>query len=173
MASTSVFQSAGAGVDQAFGGAFTADNVHLTWASASIPIGIAAVSGAEGGAMVQQVQFNVKRSINMLYEIGSTNVYYVGGRRQGQANFNRVVSGSTTFTNLAKTFGDICNPNDLTLNAKQTACNSTTTAGTVTGGGVTYTLVAATLDTVGASVSAQDIVINESLGFIFLDLGYA
>ncbi len=157
MAGKSVFAS-GSGKNQVFNGSFLADNVKLTWPG----------SGENNGAIVQQVQFQIQRNVNMLYEIGSPNVYYVGGRRQGNATFNRVVSGSQAFRQLATKFGDICKPDDLTLNASQAACGS----GTSTGGGVTYTLVKATLNTVGASVTANDIVINESLGFMFIDLFY-
>jgi hypothetical protein len=164
MPTTSIFSSGG-GADQLHGGSFRADNVKLTWDG----------STDAKGAIVQQVQFQIQRNINMLYEIGSTNVYYVGGRRQGTATFSRVVSGSQTFTKLATDFGNICTPKDLTLNASQSACGGTAPAGAApatTPGGVTYTLKSATLQSVGASVSANDIVINESLGFMFLDLGY-
>lgn len=147
------------GKDQEFGGSFLADNVTLTWPD----------SGDAAGAIVQQVQFQIQRNVNMLYEIGSPQVYYVGGRRQGNATFNRVVSGSKTFRTLATKFGNICDPQDLWLNAAQAACKG---AGCGVQGGVKYTLVKATLNLVGASVTANDVVINETLGFMFLDLGY-
>lgn len=160
MAGTSVF-AAGGGKDQTYGGSFRADDVTLTWTSGN----------AVGGALVQSVQFQIQRNVNMLYEIGSTNVYYVGGRRQGSANFARVVSGSQDFKNMATTFGNICSPQDLVLNAKQASCGGAAGTGAAAGG-VEYTLVKATLNSVGAQVSANDIVINESLGFMFIDLYY-
>jgi hypothetical protein len=89
----------------------------------------------------------------MLYEIGSTNVYYVGGRRQGNATFSRVVSGSQTFTKLATDFGDLCSPKDMTLNASESACGGQ--GGGTTPGGVTYTLKSATLQSVGPSGNGQ------------------
>lgn len=155
----SVF-AAGGGKDQAFGGSFRADDVEMSWGT----------GGAKKGALVQSVQFQIQRNVNMLYEIGSTNVYYVGGRRQGNATFSRVVSGSTDFKTMATDFGNICKPENLTLNAKQASCGGED--GGATAGGVDYTLVKATLNSVGASVSANDIVINESLGFMFIDLYY-
>lgn len=157
-APTSVF-AASCGKDQAWNGSFLADYVTLTWPDA----------GRAEGAIVQQVQFQVQRNVNMLYEIGSPMVYYVGGRRQGTATFTRVVSGSTAFTKLATEFGNICKPKDLFLDAKQAACKGDCPTGTA---GVKYTLKQATLNQIGASVTANDIVINETLGFMFVDLGY-
>lgn len=153
----SVF-AAGGGKDQEYGGSFRADDVTLSFGD----------GGAKKGALVQSVQFQIQRNVNMLYEIGSTNVYYVGGRRQGNATFQRVVSGSADFKTMATKFGNICAPDNLVLNAKQAVCG----ARDVANGGVEYTLVQATLNSVGATVSANDIVINESLGFMFIDLYY-
>ena len=168
MPNTSVFAPAGSGgTDQEFNGSFLADNVRLTWGDAATPAPGTGTGGSNGGALVQQVQFQIQRNVNMLYEIGSAKVYYVGGRRQGNATFTRVVSGSSTFRDLATKFGDVCKPANLYLNASQAACG-----GTTTGGGVNYTLMSATLNSVGASVTANDVVINESLGFMFIDLGY-
>jgi hypothetical protein len=146
------------GKDQEWNGSFLADNVTLTWPG----------SGENNGAIVQQVQFQIQRNVNMLYEIGSPYVYYVGGRRQGNATFTRVVSGSSTFAKLATDFGNICDPKDLWLDGKQGACKVACGGQ----GGVKYTLMKATLNLVGASVTAQDVVINETLGFMFTDLGY-
>ena len=153
----SVF-GAGTGKDQAFNGAFRADDVHLTWTG----------NAAERGALVQSAQWSCQRTISFLYEIGSTAVYYVGNRRQGQAQFTRVVAGSDSFKNMVTTFGDLCSPQNLVLNAKQAACNR----GTTSEGGVEYTLVDATLNQIGGNVSANDIVINEQMGFMFADLYY-
>lgn len=150
--------AAGSGKDQFFNGAFRADDVKLTWTG----------GGATQGALVQQAQWSCQRTVNMLYEIGSTAVYYVGNRRQGTAQFTRVVAGSATFKNMVTTFGNLCDPKNLSINAKEAACKG----GGTSGGGVKYTLVSATLTQVGASVTAQEIVINEQLGFMFVDLYY-
>lgn len=150
--------SAGNGKDQYFGGAFRADDVTLTFGGAS----------AGAGALVQSAQWTCQRTVNFLYEIGSTAVYYVGNRRQGTAQFTRVVSGSASFKTMVTTYGDLCKPEDLTINASQAACGPAAGGG----GGVDYTLVKATLNSVGASVTAQEIVINEQLGFMFVDLYY-
>lgn len=172
MAATSAF-AAGNGQDQRFGGAFRADDVHLNWTQGGVGQPLPAPGGVlgGGGALVQQAQWSCQRTVSFLYEIGSTNVYYVGNRRQGQAQFTRVVAGSRSFKDLVTTFGNLCKPQDLILDARQAACNQKDNAAAVEGG-VSYTLKDATLTQVGGSVSANDIVVNEQLAFMFADLAY-
>jgi uncharacterized membrane protein len=146
--------------EQKIGGAFTAENCTLD------------LGGVEK-AIVQRVQFSIERPINMIYEISSStdenaNVYYVGGRRRGQATFERVVGGSGTFTAFVNNYGPLCKESveDIVLTAKG-GCN-------IAGGskGITYTLKTPRITAISGSVSAQDIVITESVTMVFLDLGY-
>jgi hypothetical protein len=151
----SLFGPAGAAQgspDQLHSGSFRADDLELTIPGVDVP-----------GSLVQQVNFTLTRNVNMLYEIGSTNVYYVGNRRQGQCQMQRIVGGSAGFEALLAKYGNMCEPQPLTLGAKG-GCGGSS------GSGITYNLVAATLTQVGASVTAQEIVVTESLGFIFADL---
>lgn len=136
------------GKDQTWNGSFRAEDVELDFGGAG---------GA--GALAQSAQFTCNRTVNFLYEIGSNNVYYVGNRRQGQAQFTKVVGGST---DIIKIYSDMCAPVDLTVKAKG-GCGGAV-------GGKTYKLKHALINSIGASTTAQDIVINEQLGFIFSDL---
>jgi hypothetical protein len=119
------------------------------------------------GAIVQRAQWSLERTVNMLYEIGTQNVYYVGDRRRGQAQFERVVGGSKTFVEMVKAYGDLCKANDNTmaLSAGATSC----AAG---GSALEYNLLGVTLQSLGASVTANDIVVSESMGFMFVDMEY-
>lgn len=146
------------GGTQAHGGSFKAENLTLQFA------------GAAGGpgALVQQVNFTCTRQINMVYEIGSSNVYYVGNRRQGQAQMQRIVGGSADFKTIITKYGDLCKPENLNMAAGATKCGGP--AGNAVP--IDYQLEAATLTSVGASVSANDVMITESLGFMFLDLSF-
>jgi hypothetical protein len=144
------------------GGAFTAENCTLTG------------KGITDGAVVQRVNFSIERPINFVYEIGTgavQNVYYIGGRRRGQATFERIVGGSNTFTDFVTNYGPLCDApgEDITLTAKG-QCKLGAGGGPTSG--VEYTLITPKLTTVGASVSAQDIVIMESVALVFLDLEY-
>jgi hypothetical protein len=121
--------------------------------------------GIDGpGALVQQANFTVNRTVNMIYEIGSNNVYYVGNRSQGQAQLSRVVGSSAKFAELLNKFGNMCEPDVLTLTAKG-GCGEQ--GG---GAGTTYKLLESTLTSIGGSVSAQEIIITEQLGFICSDI---
>jgi hypothetical protein len=119
------------------------------------------------GAIVQQAEWSLERTVNMLYEIGTQNVYYVGDRRRGQARFSRVVGGSKDFKSMVSTYGDLCqaDTNTLGLNVGSTSCG---------GGGstVNYTLLGVTLQSIGASVTANDIIVTESMSFMFVDMLY-
>jgi len=117
------------------------------------------------GALCQQVQFTVQRTVNMIYELGSSNVYYVGNRRQGTANLSRVVGSTTVFRELIATFGNMCEPDTLTLSAGG-GCGT----GGAASGFVSYDLLHATLTSIGGSVTANDIVVNEQLAFICADI---
>jgi hypothetical protein len=165
--------------DQQIGGAFTAENCVLDLGS-----GI-------DKAIVQRVQFSIERPINFVYEIGNKlgapqNIYYVGGRRRGQATFERIVGGSGTFKVFVENYGPLCQPigpapagapvfgSPIVLTAHG-GCNTgtgTTGVGTSTSKGVSYTLKTPKITALGGSVSAQDIVIMETVTMSFLDLEY-
>lgn len=136
------------GAEQKHNGSFRADDVEIDFGGVGGP-----------GGLAQSVQFTCNRTVNFLYELGSSNVYYVGNRRQGQAQCVKVVGGSA---DIIGQYGDMCAPKDLTMKARG-GCGGVV-------GGKTYKLKYAVLNSVGASVTAQEIVINEQLGFVFSDL---
>lgn len=152
----SVFTPDG-GRDQYHGGSFRAEDVLLTWSD----------NKNLEGCLVQEAQWRCARQVSMLYEIGSPAVYYVGNRRSGQASFRRVVGGKETFAQMARDFGQICTPKNLIIDARQQACGRN-----LTGGGVSYTCVDATLNELGGAVTAEGVIISENMSFIFLDLYY-
>jgi hypothetical protein len=153
----SVFAGAG-GKSQALNGVIRAEDVLLTFPGNT--------AGSEG-SLVQQAELTCERTVNMIYEIGSPKVYYVGDRRRGTARFSRVVGGSATFKNMIQQFGDICkaSQNDIDLKVGSGQCGGTK-------GTITYKMIASTLNSLGASVTANDIVVTENMGFMFVDLEY-
>jgi hypothetical protein len=164
MAAANIFENR----DQSIGGAFTAENCIL-----SLGKGIDST-----GAIVQRVNFTINRPINFIYELGSSagpqQVYYVGGRRQGQATFERIVGGSNAFKQFVDNYGPLCDkPGDnIELEARGGCKIGTGAGGPGPDKGVKYTLKTPKITTLGASLSAQDIVIMESVGMVFLDLLY-
>ena len=134
---------------QTYNGGFRADQLQLSFAGQDV-----------AGFLVQNVQFQYTQQITMLYELGSANVYYVGGRAQGSATLARVIGPAPLGAQFIRQFNNLCSPQDINFNASA-GCN---------GGGVNYTLEDAVLTTVSVSMQAQDVVINEQLQFIFVDL---
>lgn len=154
-------------------GSFRADQMAITFNGAQVQ-----------GMILQQIQFNFNQQVSMLYEIGSNNVYYVGGRAQGTASVARIIGPATVSALLLQNFGDICNPQDLGLEVKggcideqgglsKTTAEFSNVAPSLLGNqlGEKYTLEDAILVGVGGSVGAQDIVFNEQLQFMFANLG--
>ena len=174
MPTASVFK----GDIQTINGIIRAQDVKLTMSSTPgglVPQASAATSGGGGGAngavsLVQQAEWQLERTVNMLYEIGTQNVYYVGDRRKGQGKFTRVVGGASDFKKIVGDLGDICNAkeNTLTLSAGAADCGPGGESGKVT-----YKLLGVTLVSIGASVTANDIVVTESMGIMFVDMEYS
>lgn len=154
--------------DQVVGGAFTAADCTLD------------LGDKVNKAIIQRVQFSIERPINLIYEISAPSdqnnyVYYVGGRRRGQATFERIVGGSGTFRTFVENYGNLCanKGENIVLTAKG-GCkiDENGLAAGAQGGGVKYTLKTPKIQALGASVAAQDIVIMETATMMFLDLDY-
>lgn len=141
--------------DQIVNGVFRAEDLKL----------LIGGTNAEG-MIVQSVQFTCNRTVNFLYEIGSAFVYYVGNRRQGQAQMSRVLGGAGDFKALVCGYGNLCEPKNLSLEVQGGG------EGRCKAANHKYDLIDATLTSLGASVTAQEIVINEQLGFMFADIDY-
>lgn len=153
-------------------GSFRADQMAITFNGNPVQ-----------GMILQQIQFNFNQQVSMLYEIGSNNIYYVGGRAQGTASIARIIGPSAVAGLLLGSFGDICNPQDLGLEVRGGCADTTPGLDTpalggaagvafASGGGETYTLEDAILVGVGGSIGAQDIVFNEQLQFMFANLAH-
>jgi hypothetical protein len=157
--------------DQSIGGAFTAENCIMQMKGKG--------GKAIEGAIVQRVQFNIERPINLIYEIPTSaaangvanqKVYYVGGRRRGQATFERIVGGSGTFKAFVDGYGPLCE--SASDNIILTAKGGCKIGAAPAGKGISYTLKTPRITALGGSVSAQDIVIVENVQMVFLDLEY-
>jgi len=158
--------------DTALAGVFTSDKAKLVFA------------GTVTGVLVQGINFTYSQQVTRLYEVGSnggtaagggerTNMYYVGGRTQGQMQLNRVVGPNATIKALYEQYGNVCkacdNPLELTL--QETNCCESGVA--VTGDRnieLVYTLKYCVLTQIGISLQAQDMIINEQSQVMFSGL---
>jgi hypothetical protein len=138
--------------DVSYGGAFSADGAAVTFTN----------FGA--GLLVQNISYVYQQAITRLYEVGSSDIYLVAGRTQGQVTLARVLGPSVLMPAFYTQYGNVCNAagNSLTFTA-QMGCGSQ-------GGGQVQTVGInhAVISQLGGSVSAQDMVINETLAMMFL-----
>lgn len=128
------------------------------------------INGAQlAGHVVQQVGMQYQQQITTLYEIGSNNVYYVGGRAQGNLHIARVAGPQAVPGIILDSFNNICAPGQMTLSAGSDKCEA---GGSFTGGvdSGKYKLDGVLVMSLGISTQAQDVVVNEQMGFQFLDL---
>jgi len=144
-------------------GVFSADLVRVT------------LSGGIADTLMQSLNFNYAQQVTRLYEVGSTNVYYVSGRTSGQAQLGRVVGPSAAIAQLYTTYGDVCNgkTNNLQFEVQGAQCSGGGVAGTTTGGNLTITCKYCVLVQVGLATQAQEMIITESSQMMFSALDVA
>lgn len=145
-----------------FGSSFAADKATL-----SLP----GTSGTDlrdlTGFLVQNLQLQYSQQITKLYEVGGTKIYYVGGRTQGQATLSRIVGPKALSKAFYDTYGDICKMsatgNNIKFDIKGAECSGGAQGSGQAGGAtINYTAKFCLITTVGFSVQAQDMLINES-----------
>lgn len=127
----------------------------------------ARINGESAGLLLQNVQFSFSQAVTMLYELGSSDVYYVVGRAQGSAGISRVVGPASLNIAFLQRFGDGCRaPSNTIQLAAQGGC-----AGSQ--GGVTYSLEGCLITSISGGINAQDMLINEQLQMTYVNLDMA
>ena len=148
-----------------FGGAFAADSADISFGS---NVG-AFHSGV--GLVTQQIGFQYQQPITRIYEVGTQLTYYIAGRPQGSANAARILGPARVLVAFYSQFGDVCKAGQNYLFFKfRAGCGTTPGAGTVGGAALTFILDNVILQSIGMSVGAQDMIINEQLSFFFTAL---
>ncbi len=139
-----------------FGGAFSAAGAAITFDTGAT------------GLLVQNLAWQYMQNITRLYDVTSTDVVLVQGRTAGQGSMSRVMGPSALLAAFFTHYGNVCYAGTNTLTIEAVAgCNATTP------GVVTMVMTNIVLNSYGGTISAQDMVVNEQLGFIFLFLTYA
>ena len=145
-----------------FGGSFAADQAKVTFPA------LTGSQGADSGLLMQNMQVSFSQQVTRLYEVGSPNVYYVGGRAAGQMAVARVVGPRKVAQAFYQTYGDICNARTNSLHfSMDTGC------GGLEGSHAAYTSHFVVLTTIGLGVNAADMLIHESLTMMFSSFLYS
>jgi hypothetical protein len=113
--------------------------------------------------MVQNISYSYSQNLSRLYEVGCPDVYLVAGRTQGQAGITRILGPRTLATAFYTQFGNACNRNN---NIKFTAVAGC--AGNDGGSEQVIKLKHVVIVGLQGAVSAQDMLINETMSMMFL-----
>lgn len=142
-----------------YGGAFSAEGATITF------------DKAYTGLLVQNLSWQYMQNITRLYDVTSTDIVLVSGRTQGQGSMSRVMGPSALAAAFFTRYGNVCysETNTLTISALA-ECH----LGPGAGESQTITLMMShvVLNSYGGAISAQDMVVNEQLGFIYLWMTY-
>ena len=145
--------------DSPFNGAFAADKSTLH---------LGALGQKAAGSLVQSLQVNYTQTVNQVFEVGSSNRYYVVGRTNGTISFARIVGPTAVTNEILAALGDVCNgdpaAHNLTFEMGSSSCNFNQ-KGPVKAKGTKVTLKcdAVVATSVGYAVQAQDMLINENV----------
>lgn len=152
---------------QEFGGAMAADAVSMTFSGDGDTL-------LDKGMLAQQLQMQYQQQVTRIYEIGTNLTYFVVGRTAGQLSMARIIGPKAINAAFYKRYGDACkaDKNNLTFSGPA-GC----TASGVIGNGVVpnnkasiFTVQHVLISSIGISVNASDMVINEQLAMMFNSL---
>ncbi len=146
-----------------FGGAFAAD-------SACINLGLECEDDegnpiAIEGLLTQQLSIQYQQPITRLYEVGTQKTFYVAGRPQGTASIARILGPGNVMAEFYECLGDVCNAdkNDICFCVEANCLGNPDQDFQ----GMSICLKNVVLQSIGISVQAQDMIINEQLSLFF------
>jgi hypothetical protein len=125
------------------------------------------------GILMQNIQVTYQRPITKIYELGNsggpvgTNVYYVEGRPQGSLTLARILGFAAAINAFYVQYGSACKAgaNTMRLNLNSAECVGP-------GNPIKLIMSYCVLTSVGVSVNAQQLVINENCGMEFANMEY-
>ncbi len=149
-----------------FGGAMKADDAKISFSG-----GAGGIVGGGVGLLTQQAQFSYNQQITRLYEVGSSYEFFIAGRTQGQLSLARILGPRAVQTAFYSTYGDVCKAaqNSIAVSFAQGACGAPEAFGN-TQGTVAINLKSVVLVSIGMSVGAQDMIINEQVSAMFVSM---
>jgi hypothetical protein len=118
----------------------------------------------EEDMLVQNFSLGYSQAVSQLWEVGSSFTYFVAGRSQGEIEIARIVGAKGIGTNFINKYADVCNMPDNHFTLQFFAgC----TDGSVLG---SLTVEGAVITSIGYSVAAQDMIVNEKIKMMFARL---
>lgn len=146
-----------------------------------IPVDAAKITfAADGGSsfgvgmLTQSIQIGYQQQINRLYEIGTNNTYFVGGRTQGQMSISRVIGPRAVQVAFYRKYGNMCNAKQNTINlAASGTCQGDSFVGAPNLQGSKFSMRFCVITNIGITIGAQEMIVNENLQLMFVSLEVA
>lgn len=114
------------------------------------------------GLLIQNVSIQYQQQVNRLYEVGCPQVYLIAGRTQGTISMARVIGPKGIMTEFYTEYGDPCNDKDLEIDLTPGMCEKAANSA--------VTAKKAIITSIGISVAANDMLINEQMQWMFVTL---
>ena len=120
------------------------------------------ISGLQAeGYLIQDVSVNYGQALQRLYELGSTFVYFVAGRPEGDASFGKLAAPGDAVTAFIKKFGDPCANETMEISATNEWCG--VDIGPNQPAGFKYTITKYIITNVGVTVNSRDMLVAENV----------
>jgi hypothetical protein len=149
--------------EQVYGGGFTSDT------------GIIEAGTKLSGLMMQSLQITYQRPVTKVYDLGvyltDSRVYYVEGRPSGSMQIGRIVGFGYQMGEFYREYGNACLASDKTLRIKLGSSVCPPAGFDFALKGVkTVSMSACVLTSVGLSVQAQQLIVNENSAMEFANM---
>lgn len=149
------------------GNSFSADQAVLTFAGTGV--NSADLAKGDTPLLVQNFTLSFQQPVTMLFDMSSPKLHFVRGRSSGQGQIGQIFGPAKLQSAFLKAYGNVCNvANNRLQFTILAACNQ----GGLNDEGefeVSQTLECSyvVLNSIGFSGTAQDMMINQSVGFMF------
>lgn len=147
---------------QKFGGAFSADDAIVQFASSAIDLG---TNEDAVGMAIEQTQFQYQQRVSKAFDVTAPVVYVIRGRSEGNGAIQQLAGVRTLAQAFLTVYGDVCamDENNLTFTFR---------SGCGTRAAITESFTVASMLLVGLSqaISAEDMMVRRNIPFTFLSL---
>jgi hypothetical protein len=154
-----------------FQGSFASDGAKVVFAS-----GAAGGEFLGVGMLTQQLSVQYSQAVTRLYEIGTNFTFLVAGRTQGQVTLARVLGPRSVQLSFYTKYGNVCNADTNNVNFEtETGCQQgDNNVGPSQQGGLAtghkFGVHNAVITSLGITVNAQDMMINEQITMMFVQM---
>ena len=128
-------------------------------------ISAASPSAVGIGLLIQNLSIQYAQAVTRFYDLASSNIYYIGGRTQGNVGLGRIIGPAGLASTMYMQLGDICKAkdNDIVFSLGEKGCDGAAVKNK-------YTCKFCLLNNIQLSVAAGDMIVNEQAAMMFSSL---